>query len=384
MLQNRYVFITSRCCSVARVFLIASLIVVNVVTAAAQAPSTSASPTQASGQGEEKKGTPRADPQPSDKTLKRWLDIDALSISTRYRFIDAKNGVTLNNAQQYQVVAKGRFKFDRDGKYSVYAGLFTGNAFSGGWNNTGLGTGDTQTNLYLKQLYFDAKPKKWLEFQVGGIAVNFGDSTEITTYDNDNYLTGGRVQFRRPKDLYFDEVSITFAHLGDLLRPSVFRRLKHIDDSNYHQFLVRKQVNKHVSFSADYTFESGRDFLHEAVKLKVPESHLFDTVLFESYQRVDRDRGIGFNLYGEKVFLKKFTLGGGFARIERPLLNSDRFPQGNRFYLLSTYKITPEFSLNTALIRGVSGMPTPLTHRTRLEIIFSYNILESLHRLKVL
>ena len=39
------------------------------------------------------------------------------------------------NVQQYQVAARGRFKFDRKGKYSVVAGLYTGNTINSGWNN---------------------------------------------------------------------------------------------------------------------------------------------------------------------------------------------------------------------------------------------------------
>ena len=322
-------------------------------------------------------------PAPNEN-IKRWLDIDALSVATRCRFIENRAGITVSNQQQFQVVAKGRFKFDRNGKYSVYAGVFTGNAFTGGWNNTGLGTGDFQSNLFVKQLYFDAKPVKTLEVQVGGLAINNGENTEVVAYDNDGYIMGGRVLLRHPKKVYFDEVSATFAHIGDTTRPNVFRRFKHLENLNYHQFLVRKQVNKHVSFSADYTFEAGRDFLHEAVRFKALDTPVLDTILVESYQRVDGDRGAGFNLYGEKTFWKKFTAGGGFAHVEHPLLNGDRYPQGNRLYLTASYKITPEFALSTALIRGISGMPTPLTHRTRFEIIFAYNVLETLHRLRIL
>jgi hypothetical protein len=366
-------------------FLVPSIIVLVAALAAssrAQTPRSSPLPTEAPVQVKASQPTKATD---NSSPIKRWLDIDALSVSTRYRYVNARNGATLLNQQQWQFVARGRFKFDKKAKYSVYMGLFTGPTFTGGWNNTGWGTGNFQSNLFLKHLYFDAKPVKGLEFQVGGFGVSYGENTEITTYDNDSYLTGGRVMVRKPKKLYFDEVSVTFAHLGELTRPGIFRRLNHIDNLNYHQFLVRKLVNNRVSFSADYTFESGKDFLHEGVKFKVPETRLFDTILFESYQRLDINRGIGFNLYGEKVALKKkLTVGGGFARNEQLVLNSDRFPVGHRFYLQGLYKFTPEFSIGTVFVRGVDLLRTPLTQRTRLDIIFQYNILETLKRFKVL
>ncbi len=315
--------------------------------------------------------------------IKRWFEFDSLSISTRYRIIRNASGNNISEQQQYQFAGRGHFKFDKDGKYSIYAGLFSGNTITAGWNNTGLGTGRPQTNLYLKQLYFDAKPVKGLEFQFGGIPMNNGENTEITTYDNDVYLTGERVAVRMPKKYYFDEISAANGYIGDLTQPGIFHRFKHLGKSNYHQFLVRKQVNKHVSFSADYTFESGRDTLHQAVKFKLPESHVIDTLLFENYERVDPDRGYGLNLYGEKLLKKKVTIGGGFARIDRPMLNGDRFPPGKRMYINAAVKLTRELTLSSILIEGVGKMPSPISVRRRFEIIFSYNILETLHRLKL-
>ena len=316
--------------------------------------------------------------------IKRWLEVDALTVSTRYRYISSNSQVTLANQEQYQIVARGRFKFDAKGKYSIYAGLFTGNNITSGWNNTGWGTGNLQSRPYLKQLYFNAMPVKWLEVQAGGIGINNGENTEITGYDNDLYLTGERVQIRRPKDLYFDEISVTNAFLGDVIQPNVFRRFKRLDESNYRQFMVRKQVNKRVGVSADYTFESGRDTFHEAINVKTPELRVVDRLLFENYQRVDPDNGYGFSLFGEKKLHDRFTLSGGFARIDKPMLNSDRFPPGKRLFLFSNLKLSRELSLNAALIHGVGTLPIAVTPRTRVDIILTYNFLETLHRHKIL
>jgi hypothetical protein len=316
--------------------------------------------------------------------VKRWLEVDALAISTRYRFVETRAHTTANQ-NQYQVSARGRLKFDQEGKYSVYAGLFTGNNITGGWNNTGWGTGSGQGDLHLKQLYFNAKPVKWFELRFGGIAPSNGENTEITGYDNDSYLMGERVQIRAPKQLYFDEVSVTNAYIGDTNRPSVFRRFHRLGEQNYLQVLVRKQVNKRVAITADYTYEAGRDILRQAVNVKTAELGFVDRILFENYQRVDRNKGYGFALSGEnKLLHDRLTIGGGVARIDRPMFNADRFPPGNRLFLTSAVKISREFSVNTALIEGVGSLPTPQTPRTRLDVIFTYNFLESLRRLKIL
>src|SRR5215212_2911821 len=148
------------------------------------------------------------------KEFKRWLDLETLSIATRYRYVET-NGGTIASVQQYQVNARGRFKFDSKGKYSVVAAVATGNNITSGWNLTGWGTGDLQKDFYVKQLFFEAKPIKALAFQIGGITPNNGENTEITGYDNDAYLMGERVRVLDPKKFYFDEISATNGFIGD-------------------------------------------------------------------------------------------------------------------------------------------------------------------------
>lgn len=319
---------------------------------------------------------------PAEK-IKRWVEFDALSFSTRFRNVEFNSDAASVNQQQFQLAARVKFKFDSDGKYSVNAGLFTGNNIISGWNNTGLGTGDGVATIFLKHFYFDAKPAKGIEIQVGGFGVANGENTEITGYDNDVYLTGERVSIRRPKALYFDEISVTNAFIGDITTPNVFRRFKRLGNSNYHQVMVRKTFNKRVGFSADYTFDAGNDLLRQAVNIKTPELHFLDRVLFENYQRIAPNAGYGFSLFGEKKIHGRFTLGGGFAHIDELMLNADRFPRGNRLYVTSAIKFTRELSLNTTLIQAVGTLPTSVSPRTRLDIILTYNVLETLHRLKL-
>src|SRR6266852_5945292 len=73
--------------------------------------------------------------------LARWLDLLAAALSTRYRYVESSQGVTIANQVQYKMAFKAQLKFDPSGRYSLNAGLFTGNNFAGGWNNTGLGSG---------------------------------------------------------------------------------------------------------------------------------------------------------------------------------------------------------------------------------------------------
>ncbi|HUR96976.1 MAG TPA: hypothetical protein VMZ26_02795 [Pyrinomonadaceae bacterium] len=316
------------------------------------------------------------------KKIHRWIDIETLSAATRYRYVETDGGQTAS-IQQYQLVARVRFKFDSKGKYSVVAGMAPGNSITSGWNLTGWGTGDAQGDFNVKQLFLEAKPIKPLEIQFGGIAPNNGENTEITGYDNDVYLMGERVRILHPKKLYFDEISATNAFIGDPTRPNVFRRFNRLAESNYHQILVHKTVNKRASFSADYTFDSGTDTLRQAVKVNVPELKLVDSLRFENYERIDPQPGYGFGLTGEKKVTPKLSFIGGVTKISHAMLNGDRYPRGTRLFLGGTYKITRELSINPILIQGVGPLPTAATPRTRFEIIATYNFLEALHHLHI-
>ncbi|HWQ31690.1 MAG TPA: hypothetical protein VNQ79_02310, partial [Blastocatellia bacterium] len=212
---------------------------------------------------------------------------------------------------------KGRFKFDRAGRYSINFGVFSGNSFTGGWNNTIVGTVSPLTNLSLKQLYFSARPVKGVELQYGGLSVQRGESTEITSYDNDAYLVGERLILKRPKGLFFDEISITYAYPGDLSTPKLNKRYHRLKESNYHQFLVGKQLPRRAAVSVDYTFVAGAETMREAVKLNTPELRVIDSVRFENYQRTDMNPAYGFSLAGEKMLRERLPLGGGFAATDR-------------------------------------------------------------------
>lgn len=322
-------------------------------------------------------------PRPNEGRLARWFDLQTASISNRYQFIENASGVTTANHEQYQVTFKGRFKFDSEGKYSLHAGVFSGRSFFSGWNNSGWGTGRSTSNLYLKQLYLSAKPVRGVELQMGSLYFLHGEATEITAYDYDGYVTGQRITLARPDQLYFDEISYTAGYLGDFNTPNLNKRYHRLWQLNYHHFLVGKKLGERVRASADYASEAGpsgrEDVFRQAIKIKLPETKVIDTFLFENYERAGRLAGYGFNVYGEKKLHQRFTLGGGYARIDGAGLNSDRFLQGKRLHLNGLVTITPEFSLTLGVTQAVGVLPGNLP-RTRLDIGVNYNLLHSLKK----
>lgn len=314
--------------------------------------------------------------------LSRWVKPGTVLLSTRYHFVENSAGIVTSNQGQYQAVVKAVFQFDPDSRYTIEAGVFPGNRFSSGWNGSGWGSGDLRTNLYLKQLYFDAKPVTGLELQYGGLYFNQGASTEITGYDYDAYLTGERIRLTRPTNFFFDEISITYAYVNAADPPSVAKRFHRLQQSNYHQFLLAKKVGERLLLSADYTSESGVQTLRQAVRLQTREIRVADVFHFENYQAANLNAGYGFAAYGEKKLHAKLSLGGGYAQHDRAGLYSDRFAAGKRIFVNIQLELTPEFSISTGYTQAIHNS-TASNPRTRLDVTLNYDLLRTLRKTKV-
>jgi hypothetical protein len=259
-------------------------------------------------------------------------------------------------------------------------------------------------NLYFRQFYFSAKPIEGVEFQYGGIGINRGVNSEMTSYDNDGYLVGGRVSVKRPKNFFFDEISITYAYLGDLFKPNFFRRLDRMNESNYHQFLVRKKLGNRAEVSVDYTFQDRVDMMREAIRVNVKETKVLDTLRFETYQRIGDNTfvgspgvfkaGMGFAVQGEKLIKRKVLVGGGYSQIDRDYsalspgakpfgfaINGDRTGLGNRFFGSVDYQITPELTFNLYASKPVKMNPAEFTwNRNYLTVGFTFDALKTLQK----
>jgi len=329
--------------------------------------------------------TPQSSQPTSERKWTRWFELQAATLTARYRFIEDSQGETVSSQIQHQEIFRGRFKFDAAGRYSFNASVSSGNQFIGSWNNTGVGAGNATTNLYLKHLYVSARPFAGVEIQCGGLGLLRGESSEITTYDNDGYIMGERVSVKSPKRLFFDEIAVTHAYFGDLNTPDINKRYHRLKQSNYHQFLVSKKFGPRVATSADYTFQAGMETLRQAVKLDLHEARLIDSLRFEDYERLDVHPAYGFALVGERRVTNRFTLTGGYAHTDRFYggLNADRFNFGHRVFLLGSYALAPEFTVSIYYGHAVNDNYTE-SNRDRFETLFSYDLVKGLKRAGIL
>jgi hypothetical protein len=357
-----------------RAALAAALSLPACATASAQTPSTPqpiVAPTPA--------------PRPQASASHRWYDLQAINLDARYRLIQTSAGVNASNHLQHKQTVKGAFRFDPKGRYTVQGLAGSGTTFTGSWENAGPGTGDADAHFGVRHLYVAAIPVKGVEAQIGGLAIVRGESTEITSYDNDGFLMGERLSVKRPASLWLDEVSVTAGYLGDLSTPSVFERADRLDDHNYTQVLVAKKLSARATVSADWTQADGVDTWRQAVRLSAKETHVVDSVRLELYQRVTGDGAEGFAVTVERALPAKIALAGGFATIDKDYggLNADRFNRGNRVFVDAKVPVLRDLSLNVFYGRAIHN-DYAIANKTRFDVVVSYNALKALQRVGAL
>jgi len=311
----------------------------------------------------------------------RWLDWQAGTIDARYRVIENSRNVTTANQMQWRETARLGFLFDRQHRYSIQVLAGTGRTFNGSWDPLGPGTGEGSWDPNVRQLYLSATPVHGATFEVGGVGLLRGEATEMTTWDNDGFVTGERATLRRPRELFVDEISVTAGFLGDLTTPNVFRRFDRLDDHNYTQVLAAKRIAPRLDASADWTSFDGVSTIREAVRITTKSRAPIDAVRVELYQRLQGTRGNGFALSAERALTGAVALAGGYADIDEYYgpLNADRVGIGRHLFTEVRYAVLP--TLTVSAFYGVA-VETPFTipNRQRFDLVASWNLLKAAQR----
>lgn len=329
----------------------------------------------------ESKSAPGTNPE--TKPLLPFVEVQTAKISTRYNFVANDQEVTTKNHQQHKEAFGFRFRFDREGKYSLNMAAGSGSGFTSSWDSLGIGS-DGSSNLNFREFYLSLKPGKELTLQYGGIAMVRGVGTEITTYDNDAYLMGARVSIKSPQRFFFDEITGTLAHVSDLNEPDVFRRFDRLNEANYHQVLVTKKIGKRATIGGEYASLSGIATLRQAILVKVPEAVIIDAVRFENYQRVEGRKDYGFAIQADKRVHKTLALSGGFADIDRHYggLNGDRFNKGKRLFALAKIDILKSLDAEVFIQQAVANSYS-ISNDIRLDLVLTYDLLPGIRKLGV-
>jgi hypothetical protein len=310
----------------------------------------------------------------------RWVDLQSAAAETRYRYVGTSAGAVAANQMQHKESVRVGLKFDPGGRYSLQSFCGTGNSFTGSWDNLGPGTGARTWDFRVRQLYLQAAPAKGFEAQAGSFSIARGEQSEITSYDNDNYIIGYHGAVKRPKDIYFDELSVTVGYLGDVTTPNVFRRLDRLGDHNYSSVLLGKKIGV-VSASADWASLAGISTFHQAVRVATAAWLPVDAVRFENYERVEGTRGYGFAAAAERAVTRRVTVIGGYADVDRNFgeLNGDRYAHGHRIFTEGRITLLPELVVITFYTHAFKNDFVVPNHE-RFDLILSYNVLKALQR----
>jgi hypothetical protein len=321
-------------------------------------------------------------------TLRRWFELQTMELSTRYRFIESSAGKVSSNDLQYKESVRARFNLDAQHRYTITAATASGSSFTSSWNYTGIGRIDNNRgdahNHYLKQLFASATPVTGLTVEYGGLGVARGENTEFATYDNDGFLTGERVSVRRPGELYLDDITVTRARLGPARSPNVNSRWRDLDDPDYTQVLMMKRWSSAIAGSLDYSRQAGADTMRAAVSLEFDPSAPVTGLRYEQYHRFNRHAANGFVVTAERSIASRVSLEGGFAAIDQFYggLNADRIQSGKRLFVIAEVPIAGPLSASFFATHAFDT-PYPISNRRRVDVILTYDVLDSLRRAEI-
>lgn len=311
--------------------------------------------------------------------LRRWLDVQQLHLSSRFRWVESNTGRITSSTHQWQPQVRARMKVDRQGRFSLSAGAFGGSHFVSGWNNTGGGLGTFAGDFHVKHLYASIEPVNGVELQVGGLAMMRGETTEVTSYDNDAYLVGERIGVRRDTGrLAYWQATVGF--IGDYRTPNVFRRLNRLGEWNYAQMLIGWRLGPRMRASADYTYEDTRDVLRQGMTAQMPSGmRLLRTLRIEGYQRLGANSGYGGAVAADLRVTPKLSVTAGVAHVDRLAgapgygpLNGDRYERGTRFFTQGTYVLTRDLSVGWFQGEAM-GVRYPIPNEHRFEVLVTVN-----------
>ncbi len=312
--------------------------------------------------------------------LRRWFEFQQFVLSTRYRFISNSADVTTSNHQQYREQIRFRFNVDARKRYTLNAGVFTGTQYIASWNNLGPGTGDFDgKSHYMRQLYFAATPVSGLEGQIGSLFVSRGEHTEFTSYDDDGWVTGGRLSVRRPKSFYLDELSLTRGAVASTTTPNLWKRWDDLEDLNYTQVLAAKRFSQVVATSMEYTKHRTTDTLRAAVALRFKAGSPLSALRWEQYARLSEPDGAGFVVTAERPVTKWVRLQGGYATVDERYggLNADRIQRGRRVFAIANVPIHGPLSASFFTTHAFDADYT-ISNKTRFDAVLAWDVLNTL------
>ena len=131
---------------------------------------------------------------PALTPLARWVDVQTGTMATRFRFTETSAGVVTQDQLQHSEQIKARVKVDRVGRICgrlrAWHRRYVRARLEQHDTRQAAGTpNEYSSNIFVKQLFASATPAEGVEIQAGGLGIVKGENTEVTSYDNDGYMS---------------------------------------------------------------------------------------------------------------------------------------------------------------------------------------------------
>ena len=315
-------------------------------------------------------------------SLQRWVEVDALTLYSRYHFVENSANRTTSNLMQYKTVLRAHVNVDAKKRVTLNAGAFTGATFISTWNSLGIGPGDFDPHHhYVKQLYVAAIPYKGWEAQYGSLYVRKGEEDEITSYDEDGYVIGERLSIKPSRAFHVDEVVLTRGNIGPFNEPNAFSRWRDPSHANYSQVLVTKRFSPAVAGSLEYTTRSGGDAFHAGVTVRLPKRSPIGTLRYEQYRRMTIHPAAGFAVWGDRQLPGKVRVQGGYDTVDQFFggWNADRIQNGRHVFAVAQVPLGAGFGLQVFGTRALSSSYA-ISIKSRVDVTVNYDVLSAFHR----
>ena len=290
------------------------------------------------------------------------------------------------NQLQHRESLRARLKFDAPGRYALNFGTFSGVAIHQRLEQHRHRPGDWQKPLSVRTLYFAAQPIAGVEGQYGSMYIIKGESTEITTYDEDGYVIGERVSVRRPRHLFFDEMSATVGYFTSTPGRARRQQAREVSQRSAElRPLPRRQETGHARRCLR-RLHIGRRRANVAGRCRTSTREScawwIDSV-FENYKRTNRQPGYGFAVSVNKALTRgRSALNWGYAKHRPVLRRAECRPLSTSATACSSCR--PSRSRHalpaSAFITRAVGDNGTLPQRTLSNLIFTYNALPDLRR----
>ena len=74
-------------------------------------------------------------------TESSWFEPQTANLSMRYRLMENTAGAMTANQLQFKDALRARVNLDRDRRFTINIGAFSGSSFTRSWDPTGIGSG---------------------------------------------------------------------------------------------------------------------------------------------------------------------------------------------------------------------------------------------------